>query len=552
LKQSVKNILVILTRREKRKGWLLAMADVCISVLDILFLLVLLYLLRFYTQTAPDTGNPWPSAAIFTSHPLFTIIIFFFLFAVKNTAGFFVAKMQYRFVYQVASRISGDMMERYLNGGYADYVSIDSSVSNRAISQVPVEFAHYVLNGVQQIFSQCVLAVITLLAICLLNPLLFPLLVIILVPPVILVQFVVKRKLRTARQYGKQTSEQTLQHLQEALLGFVESNIYQKNNFFANRYHRQQVKLNHYLSSRLIIQSLPPRLMEVFAIFGLLLLVLVNAIMGNGHSIGLLTIGALMVATYKIIPGIVKITNMVSQVKAYSFATDSLASVANLHLKRAYEHQAIYMLKCSNLVFDYPEKNIFTQFSACFQKGDFAVVSGASGKGKTTLVHLLLGFLSPSEGTITINNKATDAVSRQAYWTRIAYVKQQPFFLHASIVENISLQEDNADMTRLEQAIALTGLGKLVDDLPGGIHHVITENGKNFSGGQRQRIAFARALYKNFDLLVLDEPFNELDDASEKAMLRVLQQIAADGKIVILVTHNNAAMAFGNKKITVN
>ena len=545
-------MLVILTPGEKQKGWLLAMADVCISVLDILFLLALLYLLRFYTQSAPDINNKWLSATIFTSHPLLAIIIFFILFAAKNTAGFFVAKMQYQFVYQVASRISGEMITRYLNGGYAEYVSIDSSVSNRGISQVPVEFAHYVLNGVQQVFSQCVLAAITLLAIFLLNPLLLLLLALILAPPVILVQFLVKRKLNAAGQHTKQTSERTLQHLQEALLGFVESNIYGKNNFFANRYHRQQVKLNRYLSARLVIQSIPPRLMEVFAIFGLLLLVLVNAIVGNGHFIGLVTIGALMVAAYKIIPAIVKITNMASQVKAYSFTADSLASVASLRVKREYGEQSITTLKCSNIVFDYPGKNVFNQFNACFQKGDFAVVSGASGKGKTTLVHLLLGFLSPSSGAIIINNKVTDAISRQAYWTKIAYVKQQPFFLHASIIENISLQEDSYDIARVEQVIAQAGLGKLVDVLPEGVNHLVTENGKNFSGGQRQRIAFARALYKDFDLLVLDEPFNELDEAAERDMLHVLQQIAADGKIVILITHNNAAAAFGNKKILVN
>jgi ABC-type multidrug transport system fused ATPase/permease subunit len=551
LKQAIKNILIILTAREKKRGWLLAIADACISMLDIFFLLVLLYLLRFYTQPAPGINNRFTAVAIFTAYPLLPVLIFFILFTLKNAAGFFVAKMQCQFVYHVASRISEELMERYLNGDYTAYVSIDSSVVNRGISQEPVEFAHYVLNGMQQIFSQCILVVITLLAICLLNPLLIPLLMLVLVPPFFLVQRLVKRKLNAARQHGKQTSEHALQHLQEGLLGFIESNIYQKNNFFTARYHRLQVKLNHYLSTRLIIQYLPPRLMEVFAIFGLLLLVLANAILGNGHSIGLVTIGALMVAAYKIIPGIVKIGNLAGQVKTYSFVTGSLAAVANLHTKREYNNETIEMLACSDIVFGYPEKNVFNQFSACFQKCDFAIVTGASGKGKTTLVHLLLGFLSPASGTISFNKKSTDAVSRQAYWTKIAYIKQQAFFLHASIIENICLQEDNYDAARMAQVLAMTGLSGLIDLLPEGANHIITENGKNFSGGQRQRIAFARALYKDFDLLVLDEPFNELDEASERDMLLLLQQVAADGKIVILVTHSIAAMEFGNKKITV-
>jgi ABC-type bacteriocin/lantibiotic exporter with double-glycine peptidase domain len=81
---------------------------------------------------------------------------------------------------------------------------------------------------------------------------------------------------------------------------------------------------------------------------------------------------------------------------------------------------------------------------------------------------------------------------------------------------------------------------------------IITENGKNISGGQRQRIAIARALYKEADLIILDEPFNELDEVSELLLVKHFKKIAGDGKMVVLITHNLTALSFCNKIISLD
>ena len=549
MNQILKDIFKILNATEKLKLWRLALADVFISVLDIIFLIALLFLINYYTLPAHSSLPKVLSSPIFAQYPFLLIGSFTILFTLKNLIGFYISRDQYQFVYGVASRISRDGLSQYLNGPYDDYIHVDSSVMNRRINQQPIEFCHYVLNGVQQIFSQIVLIIITLVAIILFNPLLIPLLIIILAPPVILVSFIMKRRMHNSRQMGQKTSERSIQYLQEALSGYIESNVYLKNEFFTNRYHRFQKQLNHYLAERLIIQAMPPRFIEIFAVFGLFILILVNFFAFHNSSVQLITVGALMVAAYKIIPGIVKVTNAVGQVRTYSYTTAGLSIKDIRKPDSQTEIQPVSSIAFENINFSFEERRILNAFSLNMHKGDLVGMTGISGRGKTTLVNLLLGFLKPDSGKIYVNGRESDAGLRRELWSRTSYIKQQPFFLHATIFENITLQEGPGDTNKMEKILTVTGIKELLKDLPEGLNTIITENGKNFSGGQRQRLIFARALYRDFDLLIMDEPFNELDEQSEAEMLLVLQKIAAEGKIVLLITHRHASLLSCNRKI---
>lgn len=549
MKQVVKNIFAVLNKKEKQHFRQLAIADILINVLDIGFLVLLLLVISFYTKAIPAATASVFSLAIFNEQPLLLITLFVILFAAKNILGYYISKWQFDFAYNVASRLSRQNLLAYLNSSYYDYVTINTAVINRKISQQPIEFAHYLLNGIQQAFSQLILITISIIAVLCFNPVLFPLLVLVLVPPVIMVAYTVKRKMNHNRIQGKITSELSIQHLQEALAGFIESKLYGKNDFFTDRYSTSQSTLNKYLSERHAIQTMPSRLMEVFAVFGLFVLIIINHFTAQS-SISIITIAAFVTAAYKIMPGIVKLINLSGQIKTYSYSADGLSVQQNN--QQQHSNGSIEKISFENVQFGYDEKKIINDLSFQFNKNELIGISGLSGKGKTTVLHLLLGFLTPSKGIIRINDKITTDADRQSYWNKIAYIKQQPFLIHASIVQNISLQEKDHDKEKLEKAIQLSGLNDVIAALPAGIETIITENGKNFSGGQRQRIVFARALYKDADVLILDEPFNELDDVAEIEMIKHIRNLAGQGKIVILITHNKSLLSFCNKKISLD
>jgi ABC-type bacteriocin/lantibiotic exporter with double-glycine peptidase domain len=259
-----------------------------------------------------------------------------------------------------------------------------------------------------------------------------------------------------------------------------------------------------------------------------------------------------MAAAYKIIPGIVKIINSIGQMKAYEFSIGDLETSIEKTKNQSDNVGSIQALEIQRISFQYQDHRVLKTFSLSVKKGDFIGITGKSGKGKTTILNLLLGFLTPSDGKILINDSPVFSKEIKNYWPQISYVRQQPFFIHDSILRNITLQEENHDKEKLKTALNNSGLMDFINQSPEGLDKMITENGKNISGGQQQRISIARALYKNADLILLDEPFNELDETSTILLAQYFKEIAATGKMVVMITHDTNCLSFCSKIISLD
>ena len=541
----IRNSFSILSSREKNRLVLFALSDVVISILDIAGLAALLLVIKTFTEPNNNIVR-LPILSIY-------LVALGTLFIIKNIGAYLINQGKYRFVYRVATRLSEQNLLQYLEGNYQDYVNQDSAVQIRRISQQPIEFAHYVLAGIQQLISETIMVTLTVIAILVYNPTLFALLCAALAPPLIVLSFYIKKRIRSVRSNVKTSSELTLQHLKEALAGYIESNVYGTKDFFIGRYHLKQQSLNHYLADLQSMHALPNRLMEIFAVIGLLVLIAFNQFATTDTIIPVVTIGAFVAAAYKIIPGLVKMLNVNGQVKTYAFTAEDMLPPEKKQVSPSVEHApAIRSISMKQVSFSYNGKHILHKTDLDAKQGELVGLTGLSGKGKTTLINLLLGFLEPSHGDIFINNLPATTSDRQRYWKNTSYVKQQPFLVHDTILKNITLHDKDFDADRLKQVTSDSGLDTLLTQLPQGLNTVITENGKNISGGQRQRIALARALYKDAGLLLLDEPFNELDEASEQRLMHLLQRLADRGKLILLITHDTKSLSFCNKIISLD
>jgi ABC-type bacteriocin/lantibiotic exporter with double-glycine peptidase domain len=251
-----------------------------------------------------------------------------------------------------------------------------------------------------------------------------------------------------------------------------------------------------------------------------------------------------MAAAYKIIPGISKIINLNNQLRTYQHTIAETGVYPELSVNAI--NDKITSITFQDVGFSYNGNKILHRLNATIYTGSLSGISGDSGKGKTTMLNLTAGFLQPEQGEILFNSESR---KYRPSLSQISYAKQDPFILHASVLDNIVLFDEQYDPVKLNEVLEATGLLK---SFPEGIGKIIMEGGKNISGGQRQRIALARALYKNATILLLDEPFSELDETSEIAIMQYLRTLAESGKIILLISHNPKSLDFCHAVINLN
>ena len=546
MKSVFKNTWRLLDQKERKQFIILILLSIVISIADILSLVALLWIINFYIQPGTDSIAEWLPAWLANKDSIALIALFTCFFSLKNIAAYLLSKAYYDYTGEVSIRLSRNNLLKYHQSPYAEFVNTDSSAFIRRIALQPFEFSQHVLNGIQQIITQYFLIGIAIIAIIIFNAKLFLLLLIILLPPVIAVFYFIKKRVRIVRKHLRDSNERSYQYLLDALKGFVEANIYQRTDFFLKRFIETRRHFSTHFFESVSLQNLPARVIEIFAVLGLFILILIAKASGNDDSSTLITMGAFMAAAYKVIPGIVKVINFTGQVRAYDFSADHIEAREPPALK--ISKTPVQSIDLKNINFHYNGQAVLNDLSFSLSKGDILGISGLSGRGKTTILNLLLGFLQTSEGEVVINGEKRNAVELKQFWPSIAYVRQQTFFIYDTLLRNITLEENGYDKRRLDHAMRISGLDKMLNSFPEGLDKIITENGKNISGGQQQRIAIARALYKSSDLLLLDEPFNELDEESTLFLLEGFRELA-ENKIIILITHDKKSFSYCNKTI---
>ena len=171
-----------------------------------------------------------------------------------------------------------------------------------------------------------------------------------------------------------------------------------------------------------------------------------------------------------------------------------------------------------------------------FPAGRVVVVVGPSGSGKSTLARCLVGIWPERDGKVLIDGEPIESWDRIELGPHIGYLPQDIELFDGSIAENIA-RFGELDSEKVIEAAKRTGIHDMVLRFPHGYDTQIGEAGGILSGGQRQRLGLARAMYGNPEIVVLDEPNANLDDAGERSLLEAVADLRRSNKTVILITH---------------
>lgn len=200
------------------------------------------------------------------------------------------------------------------------------------------------------------------------------------------------------------------------------------------------------------------------------------------------------------------------------------------------------VLKIDHLTFKYPDgdRKVVNDISMTVHSGEKVALLGPSGTGKSTLLKLMVGDLTPTAGKVMINGMPVSALQKNRA-ELFGILDQQPYLFDTTVMNNVRLGNINASDDDVKKAIEAVGLKSLIESLPEQYETHVQEAGRRFSGGERQRLSLARILLQDAPIIILDEPTVSLDPITERRLLDQVFALLKD-KTIIWVTHHLAGI----------
>ena len=208
-------------------------------------------------------------------------------------------------------------------------------------------------------------------------------------------------------------------------------------------------------------------------------------------------------------------------------------------------------IELKNISFSYnKEENVLKDANLKINKGDFVLISGISGIGKSTLLKLLLAMYQPDNGKIVITDENGKVNDLDKSCRRLfSYVPQGNMVLSGTVAENVLFFAEDINNQKVEECLKLACLWDDISEMPDGVNTIVGEHGVGLSEGQIQRLAVARALYRDVPVLLLDEATSALDEKTERELLHNIKSL--ENKTCILISHKMAAQEYMDKQIVI-
>lgn len=331
--------------------------------------------------------------------------------------------------------------------------------------------------------------------------------------------------------------------IHEALHGLKEIKVLGRQAYFLRDYaqHNRQRASAH--SKQNLVLSSNLLLLEVLGVSSLLILVGLHLAQGRTFETILPLMGLFAGAAFRLIPASNRIINSFQQIRYAGPIIQTLCDELSRSaeplpaIRQSTPFQKDIHLEALSYAYPGARGQVFSELSMTISRGEMIGLIGASGVGKTTLIELLLGILTPTHGHIRVDGQ--DVQDNLGAWQRqIGYIAQNVHLMDGSIRQNVAfaIHADEIDEGRVVAALKDAQLAAFVQALPRGLDTPIGELGKQLSGGQRQRIGIARALYHDPAFLILDEATSSLDQETEAEVMQAIERLAGN-KTMLVISH---------------
>ena len=354
------------------------------------------------------------------------------------------------------------------------------------------------------------------------------------------------KKIIINSQYISSGSTNTIKALQEGLGGIRDILIDSNQEFYCKLFIQADTPYRRAISDNNFISYAPRFVIETLGLVLISGLAYYLSQQKDGISVAIPMLGLLAMAAQRLMPAIQKIYSSVTSIKGSYYSVKDILYLLDQTISSYIDQQQLSIvpfkkdIKLDNVWFRYNKKTpwILEEVNLTFNKGSRIGFVGETGRGKSTLLDLVMGLLSPTKGHLKIDSKIVSMNNIRLWQSHIAHVPQNIYLSDGTIEENIAfgIPADKIDAESVKKVAELANISKFIDSCAQGYKTFVGERGVRLSGGQRQRIGIARALYKSADVLIFDEATNALDVETESAIMESIERLGKNLTIFI-ITH---------------
>lgn len=480
------------------------------------------------------------------------LFIYFFIYLVKASILTYVSYWKEGFLLKFKYYTYNKLFKGYLSQDYLFYSNKETAALSRNIINVSL-FADN-LSNFTILISEFILI---FLFSCLLLFYNFKVTIYVIIF-VSIISFILTKLLRNKLiQSGKIMRDKTKEIIKitnESLASIKQIKIDDKADFFIQKFLRNASELIESQKFFNFYMTIPRQVLELSSVSVLCFIIFIMLNMNYSNFQIATYVGILAAGGFRFLPSVNRIINSLNHLKFYASITDGVEDDFKIFSreKNKIENSLIDLdgsLEFQNIEFSYPgaQNKILKNINFKICKNELIGIYGNSGAGKSTLLNIILGLIKPSSGKIILNNKPVN-LNNFNWYQKIGLVSQKVFLNNDKIINNIAfgIPEDQVDQKKINEVIKQSELSNFLENNGTSVHDIVGEEASKISGGQAQRIAISRALYKNSEVIIMDEPFSNLDTKVTKKLMQTIK-ILKKNKIIIIVSHQYETLNFCDK-----
>ncbi len=560
MKELIKKILYPLDRRDILKLSILLFLTILSASFDFLGIALIIPLLTLlsgidYTNTFVQNFVNLEDDKIIVIILIVMFIVFFSKFIIQSLLVFY----RNNFSQKLFVRVSDNILKNYLYMNFTFHIKNNSSTLIRNVGSEASLFCNNIIKSILKLFSDFLVFISLATLLIIYNPKVALISLSVLFFFGMLFFYLTNKKIKEWGKIRQQFAGEVIKDMQQSFFGIREIIIFGAQKFFLGNYSKNNIKFSKATRNRDTLNQLPKGILEFIGVSTFIILIFYLLKIQKDISEIIVIIGVFAAAITKLLPSVTSIISNVQLIKFNAPVIDVIYSELNLKSENnilSNDNEIFFnsKIKLKNLSFKYPTTNSFVLNNLNFeiQKRDKISITGETGSGKTTLINLLTGLIQPTSGNVVIDEVLLNKDNVRFWMKKISYVPQNIYLSDESIVKNITFGENKKiDTKKIDRILKIVDLYDFVNSLPDKHNTNVGEKGAKISGGQSQRLGLARALYRDFDLIILDEATNSLDSETENKILDKFYDYCKE-KTVISITHNKENIKHSNKLINIH